>query len=296
MNPVGVAALDLVKPPVVDCTSSSNPTWSRKLSPMKIKQYHVDAFARRVFEGNPAAVCPLAAWLEDELLQAIAAENNLSETAFFVQTEHGIQLRWFTPEVEVDLCGHATLAAAHVLFTILGYAQQVIEFETLSGKLAVERKDGSLIMNFPARSPSPCAPPQALSEGLGLRPLEVLAADDYIAVFASETEIRTLSPNFLKLCELDLRGVCVTAPGTAVDFVSRFFAPKLGVFEDPVTGSAHCELAPYWASQLGKTTLKAFQASKRGGEMECVVKGDRILLKGTAVTFMNAEIDLHTFL
>jgi len=259
---------------------------------MKIRQYQVDAFARRVFEGNPAAVCPLDAWLRDELLQAIAAENNLSETAFFVPAEKGFQLRWFTPLAEVDLCGHATLASAHVLFEILGYPGPAIEFETRGGTLIVERKGGLLAMDFPALPPQPCAPPEALIEGLGRPPAEVLAAEDYIAVFDDEAVIRALAPDLAKLRGLDLRGVCVTAPGSSTDFVSRFFAPKLGVPEDPVTGSAHCELAPYWSSRLGKTRLKAWQGSRRGGEVLCEMKGNRVTLSGSAVTFMEGVIDI----
>lgn len=259
---------------------------------MKLKQYQVDAFTTRVFTGNPAAVCPLDTWLDDAMLQAIASENNLSETAFFVPTERGFHLRWFTPVAEVDLCGHATLASAHVLFAILGYAKKQIVFETRSGDLVVESNDGLLVMNFPARVPVTCPAPAALVEGLGCTPLEVLAADDYIAVFQSEDIIQSLAPDFAKLQELDLRGIVVTAPGNAVDFVSRFFAPKLGVTEDPVTGSAHCELAPYWAHRLGKNTMEARQISRRSGNLRCQLRQDRVLLSGRAVTFMVAEIDL----
>jgi PhzF family phenazine biosynthesis protein len=259
---------------------------------MQITQYQVDAFARRVFEGNPAAVCPLDAWLPDDLLQAIATENNLSETAFFVPSGEGFALRWFTPATEVDLCGHATLASAHVLFELLGYPKPVIEFSTRSGKLSVERRHGMLAMNFPASHPQPCPPPAVLLDGLGRRPVEVLAAEDYLAVFASEAEVRALAPDLAKLAQLGRRGVCVTAPGLHVDFVSRFFAPKLDVPEDPVTGSAHCELAPYWAARLGKTTLKAYQASRRGGEVLCSLEGERVILQGSAVTFMTGKIDL----
>jgi len=258
---------------------------------MKLTQYQVDAFASRVFEGNPAAVCPLAAWLEDGLLQAIAEENNLAETAFFVPSGNGYHLRWFTPNKEVDLCGHATLAAAHVLFEILGYAKPSIEFETRSGKLVVARKGDALAMDFPAILPKPCTAPAALIEGLGQRPVEVLAADDYIAVFDSEATIRALTPDLMILSKLDLRGVVVTAPGGKHDFVSRFFAPKYGIPEDPVTGSAHCELAPYWAAQIGKTTLQARQVSKRGGDVLCELRGDRVTLTGSAVLFMEAEIE-----
>jgi PhzF family phenazine biosynthesis protein len=261
---------------------------------MKVKQYQVDAFASRVFEGNPAAVCPLDSWLSDEVLQAIAEENNLSETAFCVPTEKGFALRWFTPVTEVDLCGHATLASAHVIFDVLGYSQQSVSFDTRSGELTVERKGELLAMNFPAFPVKPCSPPSRLIEGLGQRPNEVLAGNDYVAVFDSETIVRAISPNFAKLHELDLRGVIVTAPGRDVDFVSRFFAPKYGIPEDPVTGSAHCELVPYWSSRLGKESLKARQVSKRGGNILCQTKGERVILSGRAVTFMEAEIDIGT--
>lgn len=257
---------------------------------MKIKQYQVDAFATRAFEGNPAAVCPLEGWLEDGLLQAIAEENNLSETAFFVPSEKGFELRWFTPIKEVDLCGHATLAAAHVIFETLGYAKQVITFETRSGDLFVERKGKRLEMDFPASPPTPRELPGILAEGLGKRPIEVLAADDYLAVFDDEATIRAITPNQALLSQLDLRGVIITAPGSDVDFVSRFFAPKFGIPEDPVTGSAHCELAPYWAKKLDKRILSAKQLSKRGGHIVCEVKTNRVLLSGCAVTFMEAEI------
>jgi PhzF family phenazine biosynthesis protein len=250
----------------------------------------VDAFATRAFEGNPAAVCPLEGWLEDGLLQAIAEENNLSETAFFVPSEKGFELRWFTPIKEVDLCGHATLAAAHVIFETLGYAKQVITFETRSGDLFVERKGKRLEMDFPASSPTPRELPGILAEGLGKRPIEVLAADDYLAVFDDEATIRAITPNQALLSQLDLRGVIITAPGSDVDFVSRFFAPKFGIPEDPVTGSAHCELAPYWAKKLDKRILSAKQLSKRGGHIVCEVKTNRVLLSGCAVTFMEAEI------
>lgn len=260
---------------------------------MKIRQYQVDAFADRVFEGNPAAVCPLDRWLRDDLLQAIAQENNLSETAFFVPTEKGFRLRWFTPVAEVDLCGHATLASAHVIFNILGYAKRSVSFDTRSGELKVDRNGELLEMDFPAIPPKPCDPPGRLIDGLGQRPMEVLGADDYIAVFDREEIIRSISPEFVKLLELDLRGVIVTAPGTDVDFVSRFFAPKYGINEDPVTGSAHCELVPYWSSRLGKESLDAKQVSRRGGSIRCHAKGDRVILSGRAVTFMEAEIDIE---
>ena len=261
---------------------------------MKLKQYQVDAFATRIFEGNPAAVCPLDNWLDDSVLQAIANENNLSETAFFVPSERGFHLRWFTPVAEVDLCGHATLAAAHVLFEILGFPEKQITFQTKSGELVVASKEGLLTMNFPARPPVLRSVSDALVAALGRTPQEVWAANDYIAVFESEEIVRSIAPDFAKLQELDLRGVIVTAPGTDVDFVSRFFAPKIGIPEDPVTGAAHCELTPYWAQRLGKNNFEARQISARGGRLSCQLQGNRVILAGKAVTFMIAEIDLGT--
>lgn len=261
---------------------------------MKIKQYQVDAFATRAFEGNPAAVCPLESWLKDDVLQAIAEENNLSETAFFVPTESAFSLRWFTPDKEVDLCGHATLATAHVIFEILGYTEPTIIFETRSGNLCVEKDGNQLKMDFPALPPTPCEISESLVKAIGVRPTEVLAADDYVAVFDSEATVRAITPNHTLLGQLDLRGVIVTAPGTDVDFVSRFFAPKIGIPEDPVTGAAHCKLAPYWAVKVGKSTLTAKQVSKRGGSLTCEVKADRVILYGSAVTFMEAEIAFET--
>lgn len=258
----------------------------------EILQFQVDAFASRVFEGNPAAVCPLPHWLDDAVMQAIAAENNLSETAFFVPAGEGFGLRWFTPVAEVDLCGHATLASAHVLFDHLGFADRKIRFDTRSGELTVQRLGARLEMDFPARPPTARALPEGLAEALGATPIEVLAAEDYVAVFGDEAALRALTPDMGRLAQLPLRGVCVTAPGDNHDFVSRFFAPALGVPEDPVTGSAHCELAPYWAGRLGRTTLRARQVSRRGGDVGCEVRGERVLLSGTAVTFMEGAIRL----
>jgi PhzF family phenazine biosynthesis protein len=259
---------------------------------LKLKQYQVDAFTDKVFGGNPAAVVPLSSWPDDSLLQAIAEENNLSETAFFVPSKKGFHLRWFTPVKEVDLCGHATLATAHVIFEILGHPRQVITFETRSGELLVERKGKLLEMDFPACPPRSCEISETLAQGLGQRPIEVLAADDYLAVFDSEATVRAIAPNQALLAQLDLRGVAITAPGVDVDFVSRFFAPKFGIPEDPVTGSAHCELAPYWANRLGKNILTAKQVSRRGGHLTCELRAGRVILSGAAVTFMEAEIAL----
>jgi len=257
---------------------------------MKIKQYQVDAFASRAFEGNPAAICPLESWLDDGLMQSIAEENNLSETAFFVPSAKGYQLRWFTPAREVDLCGHATLATAHVIFEILGYTKQIITFETRSGELTVSKKGKQLVMDFPASPPAPREIPEILAKALGQRPAEVLAADDYIAVFDNEATVRAIKPDLSLLSQLDLRCVVITAPGTEFDFVSRCFGPKYGIPEDPVTGSAHCELAPYWANKLGKNVLTARQVSKRGGNLTCELKADRVLLTGSAITVMEAEM------
>lgn len=260
---------------------------------MKIRQYQVDAFARRVFEGNPAAVCPLDGWLPDATLQAIAEENNLSETAFFVPEGAGYRLRWFTPVAEIDLCGHATLASAHVLFEHLGHTGPAIAFRSRSGTLTVERAGDLLAMDFPSRPAQPSPAPAALVAGLGRTPAEVLVADDYIAVFEDEADIHALVPDLARLAELGLRGVCVTAPGRDMDFVSRFFAPRYGIPEDPVTGSAHCELAPYWAARLGRTELAARQVSRRGGDVRCRLAGDRVVLAGGAVTFMTGEIEVE---
>ncbi len=259
---------------------------------MKISIYQVDAFASRLFEGNPAAVCPLQDWPEDSLLQAIAEENNLSETAFFVPSGEGFQLRWFTPLREIELCGHATLAAAHVLFSLLEHRRNSIDFDTRSGVLTVKRNGEKLSMCFPASIPQPCFPSALLTEALGAHPVEVLAAEDFIAVYPDESSVRALSPNFALLARLGLRGVAVTAPGGEVDFVSRFFAPKYGIEEDPVTGSAHCELAPYWSARLEKKALTAKQVSRRGGIIECSVEGHTVVLTGGAMTYMQGELDI----
>lgn len=258
---------------------------------MILALYQVDAFTDRLFGGNPAAVVPLASWLPDDLLQSMAAENNLSETAFFVPVAAGgFELRWFTPVKEVDLCGHATLATAHVLFNILDYDQPTIRFDTRSGPLFVEKQGERLVMDFPADPPTPCAVIETLVRGLGQKPQAVLAAADYLAVFDSEATVRAIRPDQSLLAQLDRRGVIITAPGDSVDFVSRCFAPKYGIPEDPVTGAAHCSLAPYWAQRLGKNMLEAWQVSSRLGQVACVVKGDRVLLSGSAVTYLEGRI------
>jgi len=321
---------------------------------MKILIYQIDAFTSKVFSGNPAAVCPLDKWLDDSILQAIAQENNLSETAFFVPEEKKFHIRWFTPVAEIDLCGHATLAAAFVIFSYffryLEVSDNEIVFTSRSGELKVSKQDqdrgegedqhlkrrrrwkgmrhqyeGLLSMDFPSRASLPCSAPPDLVEGLlggsqggrqgvlggGLQeglegklhgglyaglhaePLEVLcSADDYFVIFRNESDIRGLNPDMGKLRRLGLRGVIVTAKGDDSDFVSRFFAPKFGIDEDPVTGSAHCALTPYWARKLNKENLYARQLSARGGELYCIDRGDRVVISGRVVKYMEGTISL----
>jgi len=259
---------------------------------MTIPIYQADAFTDKLFGGNPAAICPLDEWLSDAVMQKIAIENNLAETAFFVKNEDSYKLRWFTPEYEIDLCGHATLAAAHILFTQLGHVDDAIHFETVkAGTLTVTRNGDKYTMDFPSRPAIHIEPPVGLIEALGEKqPLEVLRSRDYFLVYESEKDIRDISPDFFALSKMDTVGVIVTAPGKDVDFVSRFFAPGAGVPEDPVTGSAHCNLIPYWAGKLGKDKLHAYQLSERKGELWCELKGDRVLMSGKAVTYLKGEI------
>jgi len=261
---------------------------------MKIPIYQIDAFSNRVFAGNPAAVCPLEEWLGDSLMQAIAQENNLSETAFFVPEGSGYHIRWFTPVAEVDLCGHATLATAFVIFNYLDTSSSQITFSSRSGKLTAVRENELISMDFPAQPPVPCEPPKELLDGLKKEPLEILCSEDYFVVFSSENDVIELNPDMGKLRELDIRGVIVTAKGNKVDFVSRFFAPKLGIDEDPVTGSAHCALTPYWAKKLNKKSVHAHQVSKRGGELFCTDCGDRVVIAGRAAKFMEGSITIDT--
>jgi PhzF family phenazine biosynthesis protein len=258
----------------------------------RIPIFHVDAFTSRLFAGNPAAVCPLPSWLDDAVLQSIAAENNLSETAFFVTGKKHRDLRWFTPTREVDLCGHATLAAAYVIFNFLDKKQEVAVFESKSGTLRVARSGDMLVLDFPSRPPEPCEAPPALAQGLGKAPREVWSSRDYLAVYDDEDEVRHLRPDMARLRTLDRLGVIATAPGKASDFVSRFFAPGAGIDEDPVTGSAHCTLTPYWARRLGKDRLHALQVSARGGELFCMPRGDRVAIAGRAVKYFQGVIEL----
>lgn len=260
---------------------------------MKIPLYQVDAFTDRVFGGNPAAVCPLERWLDDETLQGIARENNLSETAFFVEDGARFRLRWFTPAAEVDLCGHATLATGYVLFNELGVEGEVLHFDTRSGPLAVLREDGRLALDFPAGAPAPAEIP-GLAAALGRPPEEMLASPsgNAIAVYADEAAVRALSPDFAAIAALDFQGVIATAPGARADFASRYFAPRVGIAEDPVTGSAHCDLAPYWAGRLGKTRFIAHQVSARGGVLYCRLVGERVIIGGDTVKYLEGIIEI----
>ena len=259
---------------------------------MEIPYYQVDAFTNSVFSGNPAGVCLLDSWLDDSLLQAIAVENNLPETAFLVKTKLCYELRWFTPKIEVDLCGHATLASAFVVIKYVDKQGDTVHFESKSGSLTVTRKNDLLTLNFPSRKATPCHAPTELLNGLGAKPKDVLRSRDFLAIYHDEKQIKTLKPNMTELTKLDCLGVIATAAGSRSDFVSRFFAPRAGIPEDPVTGSAHCTLTPYWSKKLGKSDLHAFQLSNRGGELFCKNLGDRVLISGRAVTFLEGMITL----
>lgn len=259
---------------------------------MKLPLFVVDAFTRRVFSGNPAAVVPLEGWLADPVLQAIAGENNLSETAFFVPGAEDFHLRWFTPTVEVDFCGHATLATAHVLLRILHPGREEVRFRARCGPLSVRARADRLALDAPCWTPSPVATPAALVEALGRAPLQTLAARDYLAVFEDEAAVRELRPDMARLSRLELQGVIATAPGERSDFVSRYFAPAVGVPEDPVTGSAHSILTPYWAARLDRRALHALQVSSRGGELFCSLEGERVVIEGDAVLYSQGVIEL----
>lgn len=259
---------------------------------MKIPYYQIDAFTNSVFSGNPAGVCLLAEWLNNSVLQSIAAENNLSETAFLVKNEKGYELRWFTPEIEVDLCGHATLASAFVILNCLDNSSDAVRFDSKSGPLIVTRQDDLLAMDFPSLKAELCPTPKELMSGLGIEPKEVFRSRDYLAVFDSEKQIKSLQPDMYELSKLDSLGVIVSAAGSESDFVSRFFAPKVGIPEDPVTGSAHSTLIPYWAERLGKSELHAFQLSKRGGELFCKHRDDRVIIAGRAVIYLKGTITI----
>jgi len=261
---------------------------------MELTLYQVDAFASRPFEGNPAAVIPLETWLPDDVMQSIAEENNLSETAFFVPTGRGLHIRWFTPTSEVSLCGHATLATGYVLFNILGCDKNSIEFDSKSGTLSVLRKEDWLVMDLPSQPPVPCDMTDKIVKALGKTPVECLRSEDYVVVFETERDISSIVPDMDYLKRLDLRGVIITAESRQYDFVSRFFAPKYGIDEDPVTGSAHTQLTPYWSGRLDKTRLTAKQVSRRGGELVCELHDDRVLISGKAVKYLEGKIEIRT--
>ena len=259
---------------------------------MKLPLYQADAFTDKLFGGNPAAVCILTGWLADETLQAIAAENNLAETAFIVQTSNRYEIRWFTPTVEVDLCGHATLASAHILFEGYNLPGDTIEFYSpRSGVLKVTKQDGLLTMDFPRDIFEKVATPAGIAEGIGITPLETYKGKtDYMAIVATQSGVESIRPDFSKILQLDARGLIVSAPGDNCDFVSRFFAPQSGIDEDPVTGSSHTTLTPYWSEKLDKKTLSAMQLSARKGYLQCTDKGERIEISGKAVTYLAGEI------
>ena len=262
---------------------------------MKQKIYQIDAFTDKVFSGNPAAVCPLNEWLSDEIMQKIAMENNLAETAFFVKTDNQYQIRWFTPTIEVDLCGHATLAAAFVLFNYENYNENIIHFYSpKSGELTVTRKDKLLALNFPADIFRQVELSCEITDCFNIEPKFALKGKtDFLLVFRNEEEIRKIIPNFEKISKLESRGVIVTAKGDKVDFVSRFFAPQLGINEDPVTGSAHTTLIPYWAKQLDKSELTAIQLSDRQGFLQCKYLNERVEISGQGKLYLIGEIHLE---
>lgn len=264
---------------------------------MKIDIFQIDAFTNKLFGGNPAAVCPLDHWLKDELLQNIAIENNLAETAFFVQlSDTHFHLRWFTPEFEMDLCGHATLASAFVIFEELKFDRNQIFFETQSGILTVTKIDEYYELDFPSRPPIKSSLPKIISDGLNIQPVEVWKARDYLLLYNSEDDIKNIEPNIeiVNQINIDPGGIIVTSKSGAndVDFVSRLFTPQASIFEDPVTGSAHCTLVPFWAERLDKINLRALQISKRGGELLCTLDKDRVRMKGKAVKYLQGVIEL----
>jgi len=259
---------------------------------MQLKMYQIDAFTDKVFQGNPAAVCPLETWLDDSVLLSIAQENNLSETAFFIKEKNRFHIRWFTPKAEVRLCGHATLATAYVLFNIMGYSKKRIEFNSQSGILGVDKKNEWLVLDFPAQYPVECTTPPEITEAFKITPVECLRAEYYLVAFQKEKDVADARPDFEKLKKLDNCEVIITAPSSQYDFVSRFFAPNLGIPEDPVTGSAHTHLAPYWSRKLGKKEFTAKQISSRGGELKCRLTEDRVLIAGKAVKYMEGVIEL----
>lgn len=254
---------------------------------MQLHLYQIDAFTDKIFEGNPACVVPLSEWLPDELLLKIARENAVAETAFFLDKGYSYPLRWFTPEMEMDLCGHATLATAHAIKEIRKSSGRKILFETKSGDLEVIAENGVYTLNFPTRNPESTILPELLKDSLNIQPEEVLKARDYVLVYPTEEDVKKIEINRIHFDKLELGtgGVIVTSKGNEVDFVSRFFTPGASVFEDPVTGSSHCSLIPYWSKKLGKIELHARQVSSRGGSLQCKLNGNRVTISGKARTY-----------
>ncbi|MPQ46100.1 PhzF family phenazine biosynthesis isomerase [Marinifilum sp. N1E240] len=261
---------------------------------MNLKKYHIDAFTDMLFGGNPACVIPLNEWLPDEVLFNITRENNLAETAFFVPVENGFRIRWFTPEVEMDLCGHATLATAHVIKNHQNYKEDIIRFESSSGELNVTCKEGKYELDFPSRVPVESELPDIISSSLNILPKEIYKSRDYVLVYENEDEILALNPDKNKLEGIDLGhgGIVCTSRGKKVDFVSRFFTPGASIFEDPVTGSAHCSLIPFWSERLDKREMLAHQISSRMGVLYCENRGTRVRISGNAITYSSGEIYL----
>ena len=261
---------------------------------MRTPIFQIDAFTNRRFKGNPAAVMPMESFLSDAVLQSIASENNLAETAFLVPYRGDYRVRWFTPTTEVPLCGHATLASAAVVMERLEIGRSMVVFHSASGPLTVNRVDSKYVMDFPTRSAEPVSTPPGMADALGVVPIEVCAnAFNYLALLENARVVRTLSPNMEAIARMDRNGVIVTAPGDAeYDFVSRYFAPAKGIPEDPVTGGAHCMLVPYWAKRSGKTRFRAYQASRRGGEIICRLAGERVELEGSCVFYLEGEVEI----
>lgn len=255
--------------------------------------YQVDAFNNQIFKGNPAAVCPLTTWISTQLMQSIAEENNLSETVFFVRNGTLFEIKWFTPTCEIDLCGHATLAAAHIIFTELNYSEKVLEFNSKSGKLTVEKNEDWYTLNFPSEEINEIETPSILEKALNISILKTYKGKWKLLVeLKNEADVANLAPNFSLLSKLESNGIIVTSKGDNVDFVSRFFAPKLNINEDPVTGSAHTLLIPFWAKKLNKTTLNAIQLSKRVGILKCKYLNERVEMSGQAITYLKGELTL----
>lgn len=277
-----------------DCSQWRGLIVGNPILKMQLPIFQVDAFTDKIFGGNPAAVCPLENWLPDDVMQKIALENSVAETAFFIPMNDDFEIRWFTPEIEMDLCGHATLATAHVIARHLNSQLSSLKFYSKSGILNVTVENELLTMDFPSRKPEPSDVPQIIIDAFQVKPVEVLKSRDYILVFKTEEIIRSINPDqgILNQINLDPGGIVVTAIGNKVDFVSRFFTPQASIFEDPVTGSAHCSLIPYWSQKLEKKSMRALQLSSRVGKLNCIDLGERVLISGKAVTYLEGQISI----